>query len=65
MHLGIVEDNYRIGFTTGAKRPTMIEFRARVNGRNEIIGFYVPAYCPECGRKLIENERQRLKHQRK
>lgn len=51
--IGKVDDEYRLYLRTGNDRPTSLLFE---HG-NELVGFYRPKFCPECGRKLYENER--------
>lgn len=53
--IGKVDDAYRLYFRTGNDRPTSLLFEYG----NELVGFYRPRFCPECGRELFENERFR------
>ena len=58
MHIGNLDPGYNLYLRTGDKRKTAIEISQWSNAyqRNIIIGEYIPKYCPECGRKLIENK---------
>ena len=58
IHLGNVTAGYNLYFRTGNRRKTVIEVSQWSNEykRNIIIGEYVPKFCPECGRELIENK---------
>lgn len=55
--LGECESGYRIFFRTGDRRPTELlvqKYHKEVGWCS--IGHYQPQYCPNCGRKLIENK---------
>ena len=55
--VGNMEKGFHMYLSTGYARPTAIVV-SRWNERfkvNEDIGVYKMKYCPECGRKLIEN----------
>lgn len=47
----------RILFRSGDRKPTALLFEKwRENYGWETIGNYIPKFCPECGRKLFEND---------
>lgn len=56
--VGKVADGYGLLFRSGDDRPTalVLEMWDKRLNRNLDIGLYVMKYCPECGRKLIENK---------
>lgn len=56
--IGSMDKGYLMYLSTGGGRPTELEvFRWNVtNQRNDLIGSYRPKFCPECGRKLVEND---------
>ena len=54
--VGDCANQVRILFRTGDRKPTALLFeRWRENYGWETIGDYIPNFCPECGRKLFEN----------
>lgn len=54
--VGDCVNQVRILFRTGDRKPTALLFeRWRENYGWETIGNYIPKFCPECGRKLFEN----------
>lgn len=54
--IGRCDNQVRILFRTGDRKPTALLFeRWRENYGWETIGDYIPKFCPECGRKLVEN----------
>lgn len=58
--VGDTEDGYWICIRSGDGLPTAILFSKwdeRIK-RNIDVGIYEMKYCPECGRKLIENEKR-------
>lgn len=57
--VGECERSYRLAFRTGDGRPTgiLVECYDRGIGWNTI-GFYWPKFCPNCGRRLTENEKK-------
>lgn len=59
--IGSCETKYTIFFESGWITPTGITFWKMDDNtkQNKIIGKYIPRYCPECGRKLKENEKFR------
>lgn len=59
MGIGDCEDGYTIFFKTGDSRPTTILFEDRRNLKSltHLAGYYIPKYCPECGRELVENKK--------
>lgn len=57
MSLGKCERGYRVLFRSGDGKPTELLFeRWHEKMGWKPIGYYQPQYCPNCGRKLIENE---------
>lgn len=59
--IGATDKEHRMMFRSGARRPTEIEIEKRVQRKDrawDLIGFYRPKYCPECGRELIENKQR-------
>jgi hypothetical protein len=56
--IGEANPGYRMMLNTGARRKTHISLERWDESHKqwEIEGFYKPKFCPECGRKLIENE---------
>ena len=59
MSVGNTDDGFNMYLTTGYNRPTVIEVSMwnEKHKINNTIARYKMKYCPECGRKLIENER--------
>lgn len=57
--LGVCEDGYCIFFKTGDGRPTEILFEDRKNLKTltRCAAYYIPKFCPECGRELTENQK--------
>ena len=57
--IGDCEDGHRLLFKSGDRTPTEIYLEKYFPDRGgwHIIGIYRPQYCPNCGRKLIENDR--------
>ena len=56
--IGTCESGYNISLRTGDLRPTAILFEDLKSGKEVLLkGIYVPKFCPECGRYLMENER--------
>jgi len=54
--LGECESGYRVFFRSGDSRPTEILFEKWYGKAGwHLVGYYRPKYCPNCGRKLIEN----------
>lgn len=56
--LGESSPGYRIMLNTGNRQKTNITLE-RWNADHkqwEVEGYYIPKYCPECGRHLVENE---------
>ena len=59
--IGKSSSKFRLMFRSGAGRPTEILFEEKALDNAiawHLVGFYQPAYCPNCGRKLIENEQR-------
>lgn len=56
--IGFVERSYTLYFRSGDNRPTAIVFSHFFEGRNysNDIALYIPKFCPECGRRLFEND---------
>ncbi len=57
--IGKCEPHYRILFETGRARPTVINFEVLKGDEMRMVGFYRPRFCPNCGRKLFENEKKK------
>ncbi len=57
--IGKCETGYRILLESGWARPTAITFEKLEASGCRTIGFYRPRYCPNCGRKLFENEKKK------
>ena len=59
MGIGKCEKGYTVFFRTGDNRPTVILFEDRVNLQSitHLAGIYIPKFCPECGRELVENKK--------
>lgn len=57
--IGKSDPGMRIMFKSGDAKPTEIIFELRDNKLFRWVtnAYYIPKYCPECGRKLLENER--------
>lgn len=55
-HIGAVDQNYLAYYRTGDKRKTVLMVEYNNKGTKELAWIYAPKYCPECGRKLYENE---------
>ena len=57
--IGSCENGYRLMIRSGDGKPTEIEVEQFSPQDREwhLIGFYRPQYCPNCGRRLIENEK--------
>lgn len=55
--VGKYEKSFRLMLRTGDGRPTgmLVEHLDEEIGWNTV-GFYWPKFCPNCGRKLTENE---------
>ena len=54
--IGDCVDGTRLMLVTGAGKPTqiLVEVWDEKHGWM-VVGFYRPAYCPNCGRLLVEN----------
>ena len=55
MSVGKGDDNTRMLFATGDKRPTLLIVETRTDRGFKPIATLKPKYCPFCGRELIEN----------
>ena len=57
--LGDSVDGKRMMLRSGAGKPVEIimEEFDRKSMRWGVVGCYIPKFCPNCGRKLVENER--------
>lgn len=57
--VGECEKSFRLMLRTGNGRPTgiLVEHLDEGIGWNTI-GFYWPKFCPNCGRRLTENEKE-------
>ena len=57
--IGECTDSYRLMFRSGDDRPTGILFEEWNRDRGwQTLGFYWPKFCPNCGRRLTENEKK-------
>lgn len=59
MSVGATEQEYSMFVRSGSNLPTAIitsRWSEKFN-HNVEMGIYVPKFCPECGRRLIENEK--------
>ena len=57
--IGECTDLYRLMFRSGDDRPTGILFeRWNKDSGWHMLGFYWPKFCPNCGRRLTENEKK-------
>ncbi len=54
--VGTFDKNRRMLFRTGDGRPTELLVEEWQVDQWRLIGYYRPLYCPNCGRRLIENE---------
>lgn len=56
--VGQTAESYSIFIDTGWNFKTRLHLMKwnKEHQQNETIGIYVPKFCPECGRKLFENE---------
>lgn len=55
--VGDCADGYRVMFRSGDARPTALEFEGIGRDRCwHLLGSYEPKFCPNCGRRLTENE---------
>lgn len=57
--LGNFVDRKRMMLRSGAGKPVqiLVEEYDQKSMRWGLIGYYTPKFCPNCGRKLVENER--------
>lgn len=57
--VGEANPGYRMMLNTGARQKTHISLERWSDEHQqwETEGFYIPKFCPECGRKLTENEK--------
>jgi len=56
--IGKCGPGFRIFFGSGDARPTEITFEVLEAGVWHLAGYYRPRFCPNCGRRLIENEKK-------
>lgn len=58
--IGMTDKNYSMLLKTGDNKPTQIIVQKWLEKYqcNTVIAKYTMQYCPECGRKLIENKRR-------
>ena len=54
LSIGQCADNYRMSIDVGCGKPLniCITHWNPVHQQNELVAFYKPKFCPECGRKL-------------
>lgn len=59
--IGSTPSSYRMAINSGDGKPTNIDVMtwSDTYKQNICVCYYVPKYCPECGRYLFENEKQR------
>lgn len=64
--VGKAANQHAIYLTTGGGGPTLIEILGwnEQLGQNVTLGNYAPKFCPECGRKLVENNKFRATYER-
>lgn len=57
MSIGCIESGFSFYIASGFGRPVqlLIDRCNRSSLRNELMGFYFPKFCPECGRSLTED----------
>ncbi len=55
--VGSCERHYRILIQAGDNRPVTILFE-QWQDQWKLRGYYIPKYCPNCGRELKENMRE-------
>lgn len=58
---GIATEMHRFLITSGNGKPTSILFEKRAQKEWITIGYYIPKYCPECGRYLMNDYSERSK----
>ena len=57
--IGDFGDGHRAFFCTGGDVPTVITFEKTLGGSGcYLFGRYYPKFCPNCGRRLTENEKK-------
>lgn len=63
--VGDTENGYTMQIRTGADRPTVLyvsHWDEKIR-QNQTVGIYEMKYCPECGRKITENDKIKAKFQ--
>lgn len=67
MTIGVADPDKRIMFKSGDRDGTYINVEQIKDGEWRTIANYIPKYCPNCGRKLIENEKilERIKRRQR
>lgn len=64
MTIGDSEKGYRIMFDKDPYKPLMLEFSRWNDNLNppvwQVVGGYFPKFCPECGRKIDEYDREKF-----
>ena len=55
--IGDCERNWRLMIRSGGGRPVEIQVEAWLGNRWVLIGAYQPKFCPNCGRKLTEYQK--------
>lgn len=57
--VGDFSNSYRMFLRTGYGQPTALEVEGRgQDGCWHLLGWYRPKFCPNCGRRLMENEKK-------
>jgi len=57
--IGECEPGYRILFEIGRANPTAINFEVWKADVWQTVGYYRLRFCPNCGRRLVENEKKK------
>lgn len=58
--IGRGDNSHRMFIRSGDDRPTEILFEELYDNAGwELVGYYQPKYCPNCGRELMENQKKR------
>ena len=59
MYVGKVSDGFSLNIRSGSNQPTALLVFSFNNAIQEMVteGIYIMKYCPECGRRLFENDK--------